>query len=548
MSDLEIPRLIDLLAKTSELGVLSKLNREMQFAAIKEKHGKELLVTLREVTEGKSFDAILEDEYRGIRPAIARDLYMAVSCFHQHGAHVRDNALSKILDVSLSDLYERTSDSTEGVIMYEDVDKSRGAYAARTRHRTIAKVVWERCGSPEEWDRLLTRSLAALNLNYGLDKRAFEDFVRSDYSIDQIRTLDGKIKFFETAAKKDPESPYVKQHYARMLLRQGKPELALGQIDQAIELSSRARVLHHTRGTILMSLAFSAGSPELARRRLSQSEASFRTALSLYERDEYSYQGLVQLYRRWAEHAPTPEESADYIAKAEETVTEGLKQVRVRSSLWIESSKIQAYLGHQPSRLEALEQAVHESPGSIIARYLLGRAYRFEGRFDDALAILKPVIQSHHEEFRAFVEYALVLAIIQQTYDESIPTLQLSTLYGFSDPRFIATLGGMQIMTGQITEGNKVFEESIRRNFTSDEMNKIQFRPWDLSNHPAPLKLDGVVIVRKAGYALIESEGFPPFLIPGWRIGELAMEKGLKVSFEPAFAARGRLAVNPKSI
>ncbi len=546
LSDPEINRLIDLLEENSELGVLSNLSREMQFSAIREKHRKELLVTLREATEGKSFDAILESEYRGISSSASRDLYLAVCCFHQHGVYVRDKLLAKIMDTSLINMYDLTSDSTEGVILYDIINRSRDAYGARTRHRIIAKVVWERCASLEERDFLLSRSLSALNLNYSLDKSAFDEFVRSDHTIDQIRTLDGKTRFFETAAKKDPDSPYVKQHYARMLLREKRYDLALAQIEQAIKLSRRTRVLYHTRGMIQMSLAFSAESPEIARRQLIHSETSFRYALNLYDRDEYSYQGLIQLYRGWAEIAPSAEESAVYITKAEEVVNEGLKRVKVRSGLWIESSKIQAYLGNQPSRLEVLEQAVRDSPGSIIARYLLGRAYRISGRFNESLSILKPVIQNHHEEFRCFVEYALALSIIQESYKEAIAILQQSTLYGLSDPRFIATLGGMLIMMGQVSEGEKVFGEAFRQNFEGDEMNKIQFRPWKHSNYPDTMRLEGRVIVRKAGYALVESDGFPPFITPGSRFGRLSMDLKQKISFEPAFCARGSLALNPE--
>ena len=548
LSDPEIDRLIDLLEENSAQGVLSNLSREMQFSAIKKQHGKELLVTLREVTEGKSFDAILESEYRGIGPSAARDLYLAVCCFHQHGVYIRDKLLGSILDTDLIELYEQTNESTEGIIYYDNINWTHEAYAARTRHRIIAKVVWERCASPDERDSLLRRSLSKLNLNYGLDKTAFDEFVRSDHTIDQIRTLDGKIRFFETAAKKDPDSPYVKQHYARMLLRERKYDLALSQVELAISLSPRTRVLYHTRGMILKALALSAESPEIARRRLVQSEDSFRHGLNLYERDEYSYQGLAQLYREWAEKAPTVEESADYITKAEGVVNEGLKRVKVRSSLWIESSLIQAYLGDQPSRLRALEQAVRDSPGSVIARYLLGRAYRSAGRIEDSLSILKPVVQDHHEEFRCFVEYALALSHLQESYDEAIAILQRSTLYGLSDPRYIATLGGMLIMTGQISEGKKVFEETFRQDFKGDEMNKIQFRPWNFSDDSSPLRLEGTVIVRKAGYALVESEGFPPFLTPGRKFGGLSMEPNQKVSFIPAFCAKGSLAVSPESV
>jgi tetratricopeptide (TPR) repeat protein len=515
LSDPEIYRLLDLLDKHAELGALSPLPKDLQFAAIKQKHGKELLVALREATEGKSFDAILEDEFRGIKSPTARRLYLAVCCFHQHGAFARDALLSQLLNVPLIQLYEKTSAGTEGVVIYECVNRAREAYAARARHCTIASVVWERCASAEEKDALLNRVLSSLNLNYGTDATAFERFIRNDRTIDQIRTLDGKIRFFETACKKDPDSPYVRQHYARMLMREEKSDLALGQIDLAIKMNPKLRVLRHTRGMVLMQLALSVDSNDIARRRLAQSEASFRRGLALYSRDEYCYQGLAQLYLGWAKRAPTPEESAEYVIKAEQVINDGLKKVRVRYGLWIESSNIQAYLGNEPSRLQALEKAVRDTPGSIVSRYLLGRAYRKAGRIDDALQVLDPIIKNHHDEFRSFVEYALSLAIKNKSYDGSIAVLKLSTLYGYSDPRFIATLGGMLFMSGEFSEAKAIFEESTRHDFTSGEMNEVQFRPLVMEDPNAPLRMNGRVVTRKAGYAFVECAGFPGFLCPG---------------------------------
>jgi tetratricopeptide (TPR) repeat protein len=548
LSDPEISRLLDLLDKHAELGALSPLPKDLQFAAIKQKHGKELLVALREATEGKSFDAILEDEFRGIKSLTARRLYLAVCCFHQHGAFARDALLAQLLNVPLTQLYEETSAGTEGVIIYECVNQAREAYAARARHRTIASVVWERCASAEEKDALLRRALSSLNLNYGIDADAFESFIRNDHTIDQIRTLDGKIRFFETACKKDPDSPYVRQHYARMLMREEKSDLALGQIDLAIKMDPKVRVLHHTCGMVLIQLTLSVDSDDIARRRLAQSEASFRRGLARYSRDEYCYQGLAQLYLGWAKRAPTSEESTEYVMKAEQVVNEGLKQVQVRYGLWIESSNIEAYLGNEPSRLQALEQAVRDTPGSIVSRYLLGRAYRKAGRIDDALRVLEPIIKDHHDEFRSFVEFALCLAIKNKSYEESIAVLKLSTLYGYSDPRFIATLGGMLFMSGKFSEAKAIFEESTKRDFTSEEMNKIQFCPWVMEDPNAPLRMNGKVAKRQAGYAFVECKGFPGFLCPGSKFDGLVMNVGMTVSFEPVFSARGALAIAPMNI
>ncbi len=550
LSDLEIYRLIDYLTEHNELGVLADLNREMQFALIKEKHGKQLLVVMREATEGKSFDAILEDEYRNIGDALSRRLYLAVSCFYQHGVYARAALLAKILDIPLAEMYEATTDATEGVVIYECLQKSEERYGARARHRTIASVVWERCGIIGEREGILQAALDALNLNYAVDKNAFEYFVRSDRLVEDIRTLDGKIRFFDRACQKDPYSPYVRQHYARMFLREKKYELALDQIDKALELAPRIRVLHHTKGHILHEYAMEVESLELARRRLVQSEDSFLEGLRLSPRDDFCYQGLARLYFGWAKRLwqHHEDEATEYISKAEEVITEGLRTVRVRDSLWVVSAEIQAWLGDEHGRIEALEKAVVASPQSIVPRYLLGRAYRKLYRLDEALQVLEPIIKNHFDNFRAFVEYAVSLILLGRPYSEAIAYLKQSTLYGLRDPRFIATLGGMLFMNGEFSEAIQIFNEASKHDFTSHELNTVQFAPPDPSNTVEPLRIPGKVISVKAGYCFVEAPRYSTFLCPGSLFNGVVMREGLEVTFQPAFRAKGAIAYQPQAL
>jgi hypothetical protein len=223
LSDLEINKLLDCLTANHALNKLQDLSRDLQFASIKQNYQKELLVAMREATDGKGFDAILEDEYRGIPSDIAKRLYLYVCCMYQHGAYARDGLLSELVGVPLSELYQFTSTETEGVVFFEEIDPSYGHYAARARHRTIAAVVWERVAEPTEREEIVLSALSGLNLNYRTDVRAFENFIRSDRLVDSVRSLEGRIRFFENACQKDPRSPYVRQHYARMLSRSGQP-------------------------------------------------------------------------------------------------------------------------------------------------------------------------------------------------------------------------------------------------------------------------------------------------------------------------------------
>jgi tetratricopeptide (TPR) repeat protein len=545
LSEPEIIRLLDRLGQHGALGALEPLDRDIQVATIKTKHGKDLLVTMRESTEDNQFDAILEDEFRGINNELAQKLYLLVCGFYQHGAYVRDTLLADLLDCPLTDLHSRTSIATEGVVVYDCIDESTGRYAARARHRTIATVVWERCGELSEKERLLQASISALNLNYMTDKEAFEQFIRSDRMVDSIKTLEGKIRFFDTACQKDPQSPYVRQHFARMLSRERKLELALSQIDEALKLDPAVRVLHHTRGIVLQQLAVSTPSIDLARKRLVQSEESFRRCLAIYDRDEYSYQGLAKLYLEWAKRVDDPE-AAEYISRSEGIISEGLKKVKIRDGLRIVSAEVEDYLGNKPAHIEALEKAVAEAPGSIIARYLLGRKYRKSGQHERAVEVLRPVIKDYPEEFRSCIEFALASRDLGESYSYCIGILNIGTLYGLSDPRFIATLGGMYFMNREFSHAEKIFLESVRRELSSSESYVVHFRPREPNDTTRALRIQGRIVDVRAGYAFIESTEYPKFLCPGSKYGGLIMKRGLNVTFEICFSAKGPLADKPQ--
>lgn len=543
LSDPEINRLLDCLSKHSELNKLQDLPRSLQFAAIKERYQKELLVAMREATESKSFDSILESEFHGIGSDTARRFYIVVCCLYQHGIYIRDTLLASFLNKTLPEMYKEIGDALEGVVIHDCENEVEGKFIVRARHRIIATVVWERCSTASERENTVQTILEKLNFNYKNDRIAFDTLIRFDRLVDGIRNIEGRIKYFETACRKAPESPYVKQHYARMLSRSEKPELALGQIDAALKLPNPPRVLHHTRGVILEQMALNFESIDIARRRLVQSEESFRRGLALNSKDEYCYLGLAQLFFNWgAKRAKTQEESLNYITKAEEIIGEGVKVVYERDGLWIESAKIQKFLGDHPNHLKELEKAVHESPESIIGRYLLGRAYRKSGQPEKALAVLEPIIRTHFEEFRAFIEYSLSLIYCNKTYKEAIATLRQGSLYGMSDPRYLGTLGGMLYMDNQFSESEEIFKEFDRHSFTASELNKIQYYPPDMNDLKNRIRVQGKVVVVKAGYAFIDSPKYPRILCPGSKFRGVTMVADQKVTFDLGFCAKGVIA------
>jgi SIR2-like domain len=548
LSDSEIDRLLDYLSREGALGKLGELDRSFQVAAVKERHEKQLLVAMREVIEDARFDAIIEDEYRGIEDkssketSTGKDFYLLTACFYQHGLAVRDDLAAQILDKPLQDIFAEVADSLDGIVTSEEFDVARGEFASRTRHRVIAEVVWKRCGEIGLKERMLHRAMELLNFTYRLDKAIFEKFVRRDEVVESFRTLEGKTKFFETACKREPDNPYVLQHFARMLLREKKANLALSQIDAAIKMNGSLRVLHHTRGTVLAELAISAESEEIGRKWMIQSEHEFQQCIAMNDKDHYGYQGLAQLYLDWAKRVKGEDESSDYLTKSEQIISEGLRLARERETLWVVSAMVQKFLGNSPGQIKKLQNALSEKSDSVIPRYLLGRAYRDSGQPQKCIEVLDPLVKKFFKEFRAFVEYVRAMLELGEPYAKCAALLSQAQLDGATDPTYVALLGGLLVMDQKPGEAQKIFAETTRQGFSYEERIAAHFRPRDLATN-ARLRLPGRVTTVKAGYVFIQSDQYnPDFRAGTTRVKGTILQRGAKVTFSPGFTAAGPIA------
>lgn len=547
LSDPEIERLLDYLGENRALKKLKDLDREQQLNIIRNKHKQELLVAMKEATEGQGFNAIIEDEYRNLENETSRLLYAAASCFYRFRALARDQVLANMLGMNLAELHRETSAATEGVVIFDSLDDELGIWGGRARHHKIAEIVWERALEPGEKERLTQRALDSLNLNFHSDAQAFEQFVRFD-AVDEIRDLDGKMRFFEAAINKDPRSEYVRQHYARMLRREGHLDAALKQIDAAIDMAPGTRVLYHTKGLILTDLSAAIESDEIARRRLAQAESVYRKSISMQDRDEYGYHGLAMLYFTWAKRVRDGEERAEYLARSEEVIAEGLRQSRQRESLYVASAEVHQYLGDDPSALQALEKAVEAHPESGIARFLLARYRLRKGESEEAMELIKGTLEREPEDVRAAVLFAQATEASGATRAPAIAVLEQANLYGARDPRYVATLGGMLFMEGRFTEAAAVFKDALDRGFNFDELRRIEFVPKDASDPSEPVRLEGRVTQVRAGFAFVEASGYPAFFCHSTKYGNVLMRPGKRLSFQPAFCPRGAVALEPREL
>ena len=524
LDDVEIENLLDFLRDNHELNKLADLPRLHQVAAIKRNYNRELLVAIREATEGRNFDAIIQDEYFSIEGDVAKRAYAIVSCFHQGGALLRTDLLASLLSLSLIEMYDHIRAPLHGIVAYEDINDGITDFAIRSRHSIISTIVWNRCLSTAERDTIIHSSLENLNLAYRLDYEAFESFVFCDSMVDMLSSDESKLRFFEKACKMDPDNPYVKQHYARMLVRIKRYSVALGMIQQAISTAPTRRMLYHTKGYVLHNMALDAESIEIGRRYLGQSEEAYQNALNMNDKDAYCYQGLASLYLSWAKRDITDDERTLYLANAEEVIHKGLLKATDKEALWIESANIDEYVGNMPNRILSLERAVSNAPSSILSRYLLSKAYIANENYEKAEKLLENIVFDSPNEYRSAMEYAKLILLTKKDIRHAIAILEQSTLYGVADGRFMSMRGGLYFLDHQFSKATEVFNESTRREYKNPF--RVLFNPTELGIFsPAKATVNYV----GDGYSLVTIDGFPAVRCRSTKYNGVILKANMKI-------------------
>jgi len=287
---------------------------------------------------------------------------------------------------------------------------------------------------------------------------------------------------------------------------------ALAQIDNAIakDRTKAIRSLHHTRGLVLSALATTEENGDVARKWLAHAEREFLHCMAAKESDAYGHSGLASLYLEWSRRLKlSTDEATEYLEKAEDVVSRGLRVVSERTSLLITSAEIQKDLGNQPARLSKLRQAVESDSASAVGRYLLGRAYREQHQPAKTMEVLEPIIKTDFKQVRTYLEYTRAMLEIGESIKKCAATLSQCRIDGESDPAFIGLYGGLLYIDGKYADATKLWEYSKELNLSYDERIKRQFTPRDPADRTRRMRFSGIIQHPKAGYVLIQPDDGP---------------------------------------
>lgn len=92
----EIDALLQKLELTGQLGILAQQTQTERRQAFIRRADRQLMVALREATEGKRFDQIIQDEYTAIPEETAQEAYLLVCCVYQAKVTMRAGVLRRL--------------------------------------------------------------------------------------------------------------------------------------------------------------------------------------------------------------------------------------------------------------------------------------------------------------------------------------------------------------------------------------------------------------------------------------------------------------------
>jgi len=229
------------------------------------------------------------------------------------------------------------------------------------------------------------------------------------------------------------------------------------------------------------------------------------------------------------------------LERCEQVISEGLAEVHDREGLWIVSANLQKYLGNKPAAIEYLKRAGTNK----IAKYLLAKIFLKENNPQKAIEVLEPIIKSDPNEWRPAVLYAIAQIQSGAAYKVALATLQLASLKGMNNPKYLATYGGLQFLDRSFTEAERTFRDSVAKNFPINDLHGIHFVPTNLNQ---PVVIQGEIESVKPGYLWIAVLGYPSIFCPRSSLKVRNPSKGLKIWFQLGFSARGQIAIFPQPV
>ncbi|MGJ8726345.1 MAG: SIR2 family protein [Roseibacillus sp.] len=274
LSQKEILSLVQRLTETGCLGELEGLTQAECAEKFRVSAKRNLLVALYEVTKGKPFEEIIQDEYDSLSTNEARAVYLTICLLNRLAVPVRAMLISRIHSIPYSDFKKRLFSPLEGVVGNEYNNLARD-YVYFARHPYIAEIVFLRILTDQN-DRFeeYFKVIQKLNMAYQSDETALKELTRGRVLNELFSDTTYVEKIFALAEDKSQRNPNIFHQRAVFEMRRKGGDLELSQhhIDIALKASPGNSFFKHTAAELLLRRAEVSDSPSVKERLLRRAE------------------------------------------------------------------------------------------------------------------------------------------------------------------------------------------------------------------------------------------------------------------------------------
>jgi len=387
LDDDEIENVLTALEKNNYLCALENKSIDERRSIFKEKAHKQLLVAMREATEGDDFDRIIQNEYEDIPSELGRKTYLNICSLHRLGVPLRAGLLKRLSGVSFEDFKEKLLDPCERVIVteYDDVIQTN---LFRARHPHIAEIVCKHALTDGE--RIAESYMDILNkmdLGYNSDLYSFRELVRAGHIVDAMPSISYRRTFYDRALSLSGKDAFVYQQYGIMELRYNQLDRAEKYFSLACKLEPSNLAYQHSYARFLYRKSEKATNPAQKERLFKESQKILTFIMRRWPQNPYAYDSFTQNLISKSDELDEPMKQ-DFLKEAHSVLEMAIRFCLDKSYLQATEAKIFQRLGDFEKAKQSLLDSHHNNPASVRTGLLLGRFLMNHGDPDLAYQVV----------------------------------------------------------------------------------------------------------------------------------------------------------------
>ncbi len=418
----EIDALLEKLELAGQLGILGQQTQSERRQAFIRRADRQLLVALREATEGKRFDQIIQDEYSAIPEESAREAYLLICCVYQSRVTMRAGVLRRLTGVSFEDFQTRILTPAERIIIE---DKEDGEVVYRARHPIVAQIVADyKIPAAVERLSIYRRILESLDLGIAEDRLAYQRLSRSRDLADSLISYSFKAAFYKACRDANPGDAIAAQHWAIAAMDDRRFDIAQRQLNVARELDPRDRSIQHSWGMLALRQYEHRSGLSWEPIHFANAEERFSDLIRTKPKEFVSYVSLAALYRARARRTSDGPSKVDWYSRALSVLEDGERLTYEPSTLTAEKGRVYDELGQLHDADTAFRKALTDSPSNASARYGYGRFLLRQERTREVITVLQEGLDIDSEDMKLRHLKGIALACVDAPRDAVVTELR----------------------------------------------------------------------------------------------------------------------------